>query len=32
MKIREQTIVEKEEQATNPFLILQMDEEEGVRG
>jgi hypothetical protein len=27
-KIREQMMVEKEEQATNPFAILQMDEEE----
>ena len=27
-KIREQMMVEKKEQATNPFAILQMDEEE----
>jgi hypothetical protein len=27
-KIREQVMVEKEKQATNPFAILQMDEEE----
>ena len=27
-KIREQMMVEKEEQATNPFAILQIDEEE----
>jgi hypothetical protein len=27
-KIREQMMVEKEEQATNPFAILQMDKEE----